>query len=431
VYAWCVQLLPTSSDASSSNVPTKIRVTCFWQHDLKSIWGIGNSIHQHLPAMLVGIVRTVQSHGSRMPYMRGYGRGVGMTHVDFQGPRQLLTVEYTISGDEDDEDMHISSATSGLDDSLRALKEYRRLEHSVECILSCALSWDVRVNTRSSASLAAPHFVVQASRPTTRSISYLDDPITLRISHPKPREHAVLKVTISIEPSASLGGGANARALHVNGSSHPVHRVEPRDPTSTALLFSSSSSVSRQMIGDAMTIAEMPLQNGSPPSSTAASTRSRVSDKTQQTVPGGLKGSGRGGRPDIPGVRSLRSTAAEKAVVSNVRRNYIYFTSLLQEPEAKWSKPITEARGVTVTQLNSIDPTLVVYRAEAVFVGVGVWDLLSIVLTPGVGTHWNKGHDDAVYLEHVSELTDLWHLKNRATWPVKCVQDCYSPSPYV
>ena len=381
--------------------------------------------------MLVGLVRTVQSHGSRMPYMHGYGRGVGMTHIDFQGPRQLLTIEYTISGDDDGDDMHISPATAGLDHSLRALKEYRRLERSVECTLPCALTWDVRVNTRSSSSLNAPHFVVRASQPTTRSISYLDDPITLRISHPEPRKHAVLKVTISIEPSASLSAGANTRALRVNGSSQPVHRVEPRDPSSTVFPFSSSPSASRQLIGDAMRTAEVPLQTGSPPSSIAASTNSSASDRTQQTVPGGLKGSGRGGRPDIPGVRSVRSAAADKAVVSNVRRNYIYFTSLLQEPEAKWSKPITEARGVTVTQLNSIDPTLVVYRAEAVFVGVGVWDLLSIVLTPGVGTYWNKGHDDAVYLEHVSELTDLWHLKYRATWPVKCVQDCYSPRPHI
>lgn len=371
--------------------------------------------------MLIGVVRTVQSHGSRMPHMRGYGRGVGMTHIDFQGPRQLLTLEYTIAGDDDDDDMRVFPTTSGLDDSLRALKEYRRLERTVECTLPCALSWDVRVNTRSSTFLAAPHFMVHASQPTTPSISYLDDPITMRISHPKPREHAVLKVTISLEPSASLNAGVNATTLRVNGTSQPVHHVEPRDPSSPTLMFSSPSPASRQMIGDAMTFAEMPLQNVSSSSSVVASTMSSASDRTQQTMPGGVKGSRGGGRPDIPGVRSVRGAAAKKAIGSNVRRNYIYFTSLLQEPEAKWSKPITEARGVTVTQLNSIDPTLVVYRAEAVFVGVGIWDLLSIVSTPGVRTYWNKGHDDVVYLEHVSELTELWHIKNRATWPVKCV----------
>jgi hypothetical protein len=39
----------------------------------------------------------------------------------------------------------------------------------------------------------------------------------------------------------------------------------------------------------------------------------------------------------------------------------------------------TEQRGVTITQLDSIDPTLVVYRAEATFVGVGLWDLYGAI----------------------------------------------------
>ncbi len=114
-----------------------------------------------------------------------------------------------------------------------------------------------------------------------------------------------------------------------------------------------------------------------------------------------------------------RSEAAQKAISNLVRRNYIYFTSLLQEPEAKWSRAVTESRGVTVTRLNSIDPTLVVYRAEAVFVGVSVWDLLSTIATPGVAGYWSKVHEDAVFLEHVNELTELWHIKVRAAWPVK------------
>jgi hypothetical protein len=33
-----------------------------------------------------------------------------------------------------------------------------------------------------------------------------------------------------------------------------------------------------------------------------------------------------------------RSAAMEKSIVSRVRRNYIYFSSLLQEPEAKWKQ---------------------------------------------------------------------------------------------
>jgi len=78
-----------------------------------------------------------------------------------------------------------------------------------------------------------------------------------------------------------------------------------------------------------------------------------------------------------------------------------------------------EARGVAVTQLDSIDPTLVVYRAEAVFVGVSVWDLISVISSPGATIHWDKAFDNANLLEDVSELSQLWHYKTRAAWPVK------------
>jgi hypothetical protein len=82
---------------------------------------------------------------------------------------------------------------------------------------------------------------------------------------------------------------------------------------------------------------------------------------------------------------------------------------------------MVEARGVAVTQLDSIDPTLVVYRAEAVFVGVSIWDLVSVVSTPGATIYWDKTFDGANLIEDVSELSELWHLKTKATWPIKYV----------
>ena len=94
------------------------------------------------------------------------------------------------------------------------------------------------------------------------------------------------------------------------------------------------------------------------------------------------------------------------------------FTSLLQEPEAKW-KPVLEAgRGVSIHQLDSIDRTLVVYRAEAVFVGVGIWDLLAVISSPGARLAWDKSHEDAVLLDDVNELSEVWWWKTRAAWPV-------------
>jgi hypothetical protein len=76
---------------------------------------------------------------------------------------------------------------------------------------------------------------------------------------------------------------------------------------------------------------------------------------------------------------------------------------------------------VSVTQLDSIDPTLVVYRAEATFVGVGLWDLYGALVSPGARVYWDKQHEDAILLEDVNELTELWHFKTKPAWPVKYV----------
>jgi hypothetical protein len=42
--------------------------------------------------------------------------------------------------------------------------------------------------------------------------------------------------------------------------------------------------------------------------------------------------------PAQPLLFTQRTPAAEKSILSRVRRNYIYFSSLLQEPEAKWKR---------------------------------------------------------------------------------------------
>jgi hypothetical protein len=81
----------------------------------------------------------------------------------------------------------------------------------------------------------------------------------------------------------------------------------------------------------------------------------------------------------------------------------------------------TDARGVSVTQLDSIDPTLVVYKAEATFVGVGLWDMFAVVASPGSRAYWDKQHEDATLLEDVSGLTDLWYFKTKPAWPVTYV----------
>ncbi|PKI82313.1 hypothetical protein MVES1_003524 [Malassezia vespertilionis] len=98
-----------------------------------------------------------------------------------------------------------------------------------------------------------------------------------------------------------------------------------------------------------------------------------------------------------------------------VRRNYIYFASLLQEPEAKWKRTF-DVRGVTVTQLDSIDPTLVVYRAEATFIGFSVWDFLSTISQPALCAEWDASVARVDFLRDIGGQSVVWHVQKHKTW---------------
>jgi len=197
--------------------------------------------------------------------------------------------------------------------------------------------------------------------------------------------------------------------LRLNGLPQTIHDVEDRDPWSYF--------IGEQILQDISSV-DLSLHTSSSMGTTQST--SSTSPSIQTVV-----------RP------AERSAAADRSVLSRVRRNYIYFSSLLQEPEAKWRRSVytpipllnfalsltffkaTDVRGVSITQLDSIDPTLVVYRAEATFVGVGLWDLYGAIASPGARCYWDKQHEDAILLEDVNELTELWHYKTKPAWPVK------------
>ncbi|GAA6002726.1 hypothetical protein JCM5350_002892, partial [Sporobolomyces pararoseus] len=96
-----------------------------------------------------------------------------------------------------------------------------------------------------------------------------------------------------------------------------------------------------------------------------------------------------------PRTAFLSSSPSASQISLLLRRSYIYFLSLLQEPSQKW-KPVIDSysSGVTVSQLLSPDPTLTIFRAEAVFVGVGIWDVWSGVLNGWSKASWDKGIED-------------------------------------
>lgn len=60
---------------------------------------------------------------------------------------------------------------------------------------------------------------------------------------------------------------------------------------------------------------------------------------------------------------SSRTPDQASEIASMIRRNYTYFSSLLQEPEAKW-RHVSDSKGVSITQLDTIDPNLILYRGQ-------------------------------------------------------------------
>jgi hypothetical protein len=353
--------------------------------------------------MMLGLYKTVLARGSRIPVLAGHGYGVSIENIRFQLDRQALAVEYVIHSEEED---HVGETGQGLD----VIKEHRRLVRSLECVLPSNEGWDVQITMKGSsqkvenlswnatASRQKPSSPIMGGRPPELTV--------LRISHaPLPDDHSIVKVRAVIELSAPSSG------IRLNGLPQAIQLLEERDP----LYFVQQQ---QQILQDATSAADVSFQTSSSVSSVGSSSITPT-------------------RPQLARSMTERSLAAEKTILSRVKRSYIYFSSLLQEPEAKWKRSewhsfsaselvlrcpaATEARGVSVTQLDSIDPTLVVYRAEATFVGLGLWDLYGALVSPGARVFWDKQHEDATLLEDVNELTQLWHFKTKPAWPVQCV----------
>lgn len=406
MFAWCIQLVnsqPTHDDGKKR--PARLRITCFWQHDLKAMWMFNYSaatMAQQLATMTLSLFKTVAQRGGRVAKLSGYGNGVSIDRIRYQIDREALNVEYSIIPEEDEHTMPIEQQ-QGMEE-LHSLREQRRLTRSIECVLPSLVGWDVQVTTKASSEEVEKLPWSATVLRTKYRHSFSQDQITLRLMHSALSDaHSVLKVRLTVEVSPA------SRGIRLNGISKPIVEAEERDP--------SSHFISKTVLQDIASTVDLsyntPTSVGSINSNDSASSSSIA----------------------ITRIATERSAAGEKSISSRVRRNYIYFSSLLQEPEAKWRRSwyisisydvvvtqcnlATEGRGVSITQLDSIDPTLVVYRAEATFLGVNVWDLFAAVVSPGTRVYWDKQHEDGVLLEDVSELTELWHYKTRPAWPVK------------
>ncbi|KAG9087573.1 hypothetical protein FS749_002834 [Ceratobasidium sp. UAMH 11750] len=375
--AWCVQL-PTPPATST-------RITLFWQHDLRNAWPLSSSSPTTaLPALLPALYSVALQRAPRAPLLYRWGSRAVIDAASYDPGRAALRLDYTIVPEDD----HLSGSGAG----------------EVEVWLSPSHAWEAQITTRAASDkVASLPWTVHASRSGSGGEN---DRTIVRVAHaPVPAHSAsALKVRFVVE----LGGGSRG-TLRVNGAPHSISpaRAAPRPETglgfapntgveilsafpATISQSSSAGEVGRPGSIIAPTIATAQSQSGA----ASISSSSRLSPST-----------------------SSRPSSHQKAIQTLIRRSYTYFTALLQEPDQKW-KPLLESRGVTVTQLDSIDPTLVVYRAEATFVGVGVWDLLGALGCEPARGVWEKGVEDVKLVEDVNELTELWWVKMKAAWPV-------------
>lgn len=277
--------------------------------------------------MLLGLAQTAKQRGARLPVLSGYGNGVTIERVKFATDREALTVDYAVVHEEEDSVSAVAKELQGFDE-LHARREAKRLTRSVEFELPSADGWDVQVCFLLCPSFkaAAKSFLkitTKASRPqvaqlpwTTRtnrsssaplsSPARPPDKMTFDVSHsPLPDEHAILKVRVQIELSAASSG------LRLNGLPQKVADGAERDPASYYM--------SQALRQDATSTAEMSFKTAGTGSSAASGT-SASSRMTERPT------------------RTERTPAAEKSILGRVKRNYIYFSSLLQEPEAKWKR---------------------------------------------------------------------------------------------
>lgn len=252
----------------------------------------------------------------------------------FQVDRVALTLNYSVVSDEGDPHFH---TTEGIDE-LQAVREARRLTRAVECTLPSSEGWDTQVSVKaSSKEVEALPWLAKATRNSPPSPApdlgapKPHDTIVFQIKHsPLLDEQSIMKVQITIEKSGSSPG-----VLRLNGIPHKVETVEERDPSS----YNPGMMIPNHITQDATSAAQISFQSVSTSSVAESSTRSVSSsiggsNKTSplDLIPGPVPPA----PPPSGGPFGDRSEPAKKSILSRVKRNYIYFSSLLQEPEAKW-----------------------------------------------------------------------------------------------
>ena len=256
--------------------------------------------------MVLGLFKTVLKRGTRVPYLCSFDEGIAVERVRYQVDRQALTVNYALVPPERSSE-HKRSVASGV----------------VEYVLPSLEGWDVQLSIKASSDeVEQMSWIARALKRSIVSDSdERVDIVLLRIMHePLRGDHEVLKARLIIEVSSA------SRGIRLNGVLQRVeHEYEQQDQ---------AKEDEEEILRDVESAAGISMVTTSS-AATGQSVSSITSVGSGTTTVGGSSSIVSGINPSL-GRSGERTAAAEKSVLSRVRRNYIYFSSLLQEPEAKW-----------------------------------------------------------------------------------------------
>lgn len=478
--AWALDLPQPTNGQPVPKDQQFIHITAYWCWTLKGAWlGLpAGGLANHLGSTVSRLVQYVREKADTIPLISDFGHAVDVEHTTFDVSRDTLAVDYAVLPDPPAAEgpalkEHSSETSNSKADSVYAHQNHIDVtpDRMLQLLLSTREGWNVKVRVRGSghARVQSQAGTEPASSPTTQGRhSSSRHPQWRLVSRYSPHYVGGIEVTIlhdslafqddAARVSVQVQRVAASTDVRLNGELIPVWPVNPlnalplsasseQQASETQRTGSVRSGRSARSIssdrGRTKGSQTLPLSFVCPNSPSAAADLlahaqpqgwanspdpgekfARViglADKLRALSFEGGTLSKAGAQMSNPLSPSISNQGAiSNAIDSLIRRNYIYFTSLLQEPDAKW-KHVSDSRGVSVTQLDSIDPTLVVYRAEATFVGVGVWDLFATILSPGAQCVWDKTHEASTHLADLADLSSLWHSKTKASWPVRYV----------
>lgn len=333
--------------------PDKARLVMYWQWDLRGSGMVWTNHINSIPAILSNLVQTADERAPRVPFVRGWGRGVAFNSESYDSSQDRLNVDYGVFQD---------GLSEPYDDSqvlLERSKERRRLERAVEIRLppidGAEAGWEVTVTTSDAAARAENGRSWSCIVEKMSHCTYPRARLTLRLCHSRP-EQDYISVKVSLQRLAG------SKQIRINGDPCGITEVQERDP----IAFSARETVA--------------LESGLPDNGSILSTRTTDSTSTNSAAP----------PSPTTAARRLEENESRHALNTHLQRSYTTFLSFLQSPAQKW-KSVSEIRRVSVSSYRSIDTTAVpVYKYEATFVNTSLWDIFSVFTSDGARLIWDR-----------------------------------------